>query len=183
MRRTNFDCLSCLRVLLQPVELFKVLFSSGNFNHYYSWTGTAVAQWLIIYLFTAIGLLPGGSSYFTCKQNIKLVTTRFKSGGLHKKHVVATWTWEPSQHLLIDTGKPRKSCVEVAGRRTFRVLTSSQQSGIWSKKKNNNAVLQIGRSLFRFQMASLEFFIDIKSFRSHHGPGVDSASNRNEYQD
>jgi len=26
------------------------------------------------------------------------------------------------------------------------------------------------------------FFIDIKSFRSHYGPGVDSASNRNEYQ-
>ena len=25
--------------------------------------------------------------------------------------------------------------------------------------------------------------IDIKSFRSHHGPGVDSASNRNEYQE
>ena len=25
------------------------------------------------------------------------------------------------------------------------------------------------------------FFIDIKSFRSHNGPGVDSASNRNEY--
>ena len=27
------------------------------------------------------------------------------------------------------------------------------------------------------------FFIDIKSFRSHYGPGVDSASNRNEYRD
>ena len=27
------------------------------------------------------------------------------------------------------------------------------------------------------------FFIDIKSFRSHYRPGVDSASNRNEYQD
>ena len=27
------------------------------------------------------------------------------------------------------------------------------------------------------------FFIDIKSFRSHHGLGVDSASNRNEYQE
>jgi len=27
------------------------------------------------------------------------------------------------------------------------------------------------------------FFIDIKFFRSHYGPGVDSASNRNEYQD
>ena len=27
------------------------------------------------------------------------------------------------------------------------------------------------------------FFIDIKSFRSHYGPGVDSAFNRNEYQE
>ena len=32
-------------------------------------------------------------------------------------------------------------------------------------------------------LVSLEFFIDIKSFRSHYGPGVDSASNRNEYQE
>jgi hypothetical protein len=29
----------------------------------------------------------------------------------------------------------------------------------------------------------LELFIDIKSFWLHHGPGVDSASNRNEYQE
>ena len=42
--------------------------------------------YLFIYLFTA-----GGSGYFTCKQNMKLVTTGFKSGGLHEKHVVATW--------------------------------------------------------------------------------------------
>jgi len=42
---------------------------------------------------------------------------------------------------------------------------------------------KIGRSLLRFQIMSLEFFIDIKSFRSHYGPGVDSASNRNEYQE
>jgi len=27
------------------------------------------------------------------------------------------------------------------------------------------------------------FFIDTKSFRSHYGPGVDSASNRNEFQE
>ena len=27
------------------------------------------------------------------------------------------------------------------------------------------------------------FFIDVKSFRSHYGPGVDSASNRNEYRE
>jgi hypothetical protein len=30
----------------------------------------------------------GGSGYFTCIQNIKLVTTKFKSGGLHEKRVV-----------------------------------------------------------------------------------------------
>ena len=45
----------------------------------------------MIYLFTAIGLSPGGSVYFTCKQNTKLVTTSFMSEGLHKKDVVATW--------------------------------------------------------------------------------------------
>ena len=44
-------------------------------------------------------------------------------------------------------------------------------------------VVQIGRSLVRSQLVSLEFFIEIKSFRSHYGPGVDSASNRNEYQE
>ena len=32
---------------------------------------------IIIYLFTAIGLSPGGSGYFTCKQNMKLVSTEF----------------------------------------------------------------------------------------------------------
>jgi len=37
--------------------------------------------------------------------------------------------------------------------------------------------------LVRFQMVSLEFFVDIKSFRSHYGPEVDSASNRNEHQE
>jgi len=44
-------------------------------------------------------------------------------------------------------------------------------------------VLQIGRQLVRFQLMSFEFFINIKSFRSHYGPGVDSASNRNKYQE
>ena len=51
-----------------------------------------------------------------------------------------------------------------------------------SYKSGQGAVLQIGRSLVRSQLVSLEFFIDIKSFRSHYGPGVDSASNKNEYQ-
>jgi len=33
------------------------------------------------------------------------------------------------------------------------------------------------------KLVLLEFFVDIKYFRSHYGPGVDSASNRNEYQE
>jgi len=41
---------------------------------------------------TAIGLSPGGSGYLTCIQNMKLVSTKLKSGGLHEKHVVATWS-------------------------------------------------------------------------------------------
>ena len=44
-----------------------------------------------VYLFTAIGLYPGGSGYVTCIQNMKLVTNKFNSGGLHEKHVVASW--------------------------------------------------------------------------------------------
>ena len=44
-------------------------------------------------------------------------------------------------------------------------------------------ILQIVRSLVRSQLVSVDFSIDIKSFRSHYGPGVDSASNRNEYQE
>ena len=55
--------------------------------------------YIYIYLFTAIGLSPGGSGYFTCKQNMKFVTTRFKSGWLHEKHAVATWNLE--NHLSI----------------------------------------------------------------------------------
>ena len=39
------------------------------------------------------------------------------------------------------------------------------------------------RSLVRSQLVPLEFFIGIKSLRSHYGPGVDSISNRNEYQE
>ena len=54
---------------------------------------------LLLLLFTAVGLSPGGSGYFTCVQNMKLVTTKFKSGGLHEKHVVATWNL--GNHLSI----------------------------------------------------------------------------------
>jgi len=73
----------------------------------YKLTGLKIIKYLnnynnnnnIIYSFTAIGLLPVGSGYFTRKQNMKLVTTRFKSGGLHEKQVVATWN--VGNHLSI----------------------------------------------------------------------------------
>ena len=54
---------------------------------------------LLLLLLTAIGLSPGGSDYCTCIQNMKLVTNKFKSGGLHEKHVVATWN--VGNHLSI----------------------------------------------------------------------------------
>jgi len=54
-------------------------------------------------LLTAIGLLPGSSGYFTCIQNMKLVTTRFKSGGLHEKHVVATWNLRNHLNICLYT--------------------------------------------------------------------------------
>ena len=40
-----------------------------------------------------------GSGYFTCIQNMKLIDTKFKSGGLHEKHLVATWNL--GNHLSI----------------------------------------------------------------------------------
>ena len=45
------------------------------------------ARFIYIYIYCS----GNNSGYFTCKQNMKLVTNKFKSGGLHEKHVVATW--------------------------------------------------------------------------------------------
>ena len=55
---------------------------------------------------------------------------------------------EPSQHSLLDPGKPRKICVEMAGLRTFRILTYTQLSGIKLKavirpKYNNLYIVMI----------------------------------------
>jgi len=46
-----------------------------------------------------LGCYPVAVVHFTCIQNMKLVTTKFKSGGLHEKHVVATWN--VGNHLSI----------------------------------------------------------------------------------
>jgi len=57
-------------------------------------------EFIIIIIFIyAVGLLPGRSGYFTCKQNMKLLTTKFKSGRLHEKQLVATWNL--GNHLSI----------------------------------------------------------------------------------
>ena len=54
---------------------------------------------IVILIINCNRLSPGGSGYFTCTQNMKLVTNKFKSGGLHEKHVVATW--DLRNHLSI----------------------------------------------------------------------------------
>jgi len=45
------------------------------------------------------------------KYNMKLVTTRFKSGGLHEKHVVATW----------NVGNRLSICLYTQGNQILRV--------------------------------------------------------------
>ena len=64
---------------------------------------------IVIILLTDIGLSPGGCGYFTCKQNMKFVTTKFKSEGLHEKHVpdLKTQFVPRSKHSVwvIKTGK------------------------------------------------------------------------------
>jgi hypothetical protein len=44
-------------------------------------------------------------------------------GGLHEKHTVRRGILVRTQNLLWDQGKPRKTLIELAGRRTFRMQT------------------------------------------------------------
>ena len=41
-------------------------------------------------MFINCNWVASGSGYFICIQNMKLVINKFKLGGLHEKHVVAT---------------------------------------------------------------------------------------------
>ena len=54
---------------------------------------------IVILIINCNRLSPDGSGCFTCTQNMKLVTNKFKSGGLHEKYVVATWNLR--NHLSI----------------------------------------------------------------------------------
>jgi len=96
---------------------------------------------------------PGGKSYCTCAHIIKI-----KLGAL-------------VQIILSDHSKSKHVYL-------YRLSFAKVIVFVWGSRW-----LQIGRSLVRSQLVSLEFFIDKKSFRSHYSPGVDLASNRNEYRE
>jgi hypothetical protein len=44
-------------------------------------------------------------------------------GGLHEKHAVQRRIWVSTQHSPWEQGKPRKTLIELAGRKTFRMQT------------------------------------------------------------
>jgi hypothetical protein len=41
--------------------------------------------------------------------------------GLREKHEVQHGIWVPTQHLLWDQGKPQKTLIDLASRRTFQM--------------------------------------------------------------
>jgi len=79
---------------------------------------------------------------------------------------------------------------------TVGTVLTNRPDGVWHDKKEKICLL-IGTELAQWLRCCATnrkvagsipagvsgVFIDIKSFRSHYGPGVDSASNRNEYQE
>ena len=65
----------------KPVSFSRRTLHHGVGQYYY--------YYYYYYLLTVVGLSPGGSGYFTWIQNMKFVTTKFKSGGLHEQRVVA----------------------------------------------------------------------------------------------
>jgi hypothetical protein len=66
----------------------------GGFRHavHISEIGHTNATLIFLHNFLAIGFSPGGSGYFICIQTLNWFVTKFMSGGLHEKHVVATWS-------------------------------------------------------------------------------------------
>jgi len=72
-------------------------------------------------------------------------------------------------HLLIDQGWIRRRCKMMA-------FFMDKRGPLCSCATNRKVAGSIPAGVSGFS-------IDIKSFRSHYGPGVESASNRNEYQE
>ena len=70
---------------------------------------------IIIIIYLQLGRHPvAGVVTYYISMDYDDFTLKFRHGGLHEKHVVATWNCrEPSQHLLNDPGKTRKTWDEM----------------------------------------------------------------------
>ena len=92
----------------------KIESSISSLRHYVS-SRTAIILLLSLLLLSIHCLQLGRhtvTAVVTCyiSTDYEDFTLKFKYGGLHEKHLVATWNCrEPSQHLLKDPGKPRKT--------------------------------------------------------------------------
>jgi len=60
-----------------------------------------------------------------CIRNIKLITNKFKSGGLHEKRVVATWNL--GNHLSI--------CLKTQGNREKPIKRDERIILLWALRK------------------------------------------------
>jgi hypothetical protein len=80
-------------------------------------TGTIEVYFIYLFIFGGVGGL-GRVNRLRLAKILKL-----PSGGLHVKHTEQRGIWVPTQHLLWDQGKPRKTLIDLAGRRTFRMQT------------------------------------------------------------
>jgi len=72
------------------------------------------------------------------------------------------------------------SCIKL-----LKVGSGRCQRGLWVRRVLCHVLFYIYKPEVAGSIPPgvIGFFIDIKSFRSHYGPGIDSASNRNEYQE
>jgi hypothetical protein len=48
----------------------------------------------------------------------------FKMGGLHQKHILATWKLRTISEFVLRQEETKETCIDVAGRRIFRVHTN-----------------------------------------------------------
>ena len=78
---------------------------------------------------------PGGSGYFTCKQNMKSITTKFNLGGLHEKHVVATWNLGNHLSICFQAQENQEKPVS-----RWPVAGPSEYRHVFSIHKNRGAV-------------------------------------------
>jgi len=113
-----------------------------------------------------------------------------------KYHIVNAYgVWEVKRHafLIYNLGDINYFCAPVKTRSSVSHCTEDYSATVL-KYNLVSAITVIWCNLLRCCATNQKvagsipagvsgFFIDIKSFRSHYGPAVDSAFNRNEYQE